>query len=117
MQLTHLTNKLKPITLAAGILSATQSFAYSDFDEYSGILFPTSNSKTEEYIKIADNNDTSYFSRKFKFQYHLTNWEKKTRFFSSPKSILGIVIIIATITIANLKETLNIKLNCPLLQL
>lgn len=88
MQLANLTNKLKPITLAAGILSATHSFAYSDFDEYSGVLTPASNNKTEEYMLITDKNDSGYFSQKFKFQYHLMNWEKKTIFFSSPKSII-----------------------------
>lgn len=87
MQLVPFSAKLKPITLAVGMFSTTQ-FAYSDMDAYSGILSVASNSKTAEHIKSVDKNDYIYFSQKFRFQYHLINWEKKTMFLSSTKSII-----------------------------
>jgi len=87
MQLVPFSAKLKPITLAVGMFSTTQ-FAYSDMDAYSGILSVASNSKTAEHIKSVDKNDYIYFSQKFRFQYHLMNWEKKTTFLSSTKSII-----------------------------
>jgi hypothetical protein len=87
MQLVPFSAKLKPITLAVGMFSTTQ-FAYSDMDAYSGILSVASNSKTAEHIKSVDKNDYIYFSQKFRFQYHLMNWEKKTMFLSSTKSII-----------------------------
>lgn len=87
MQLVPFSAKLKPITLAVGMLSTTQ-FAYSDMDAYSGILSVASNSQTAEHIKRVDKNDYTYFSQKFRFQHHLMNWEKKTMFLSSTKSII-----------------------------
>jgi len=87
MQLVPFSAKLKPITLAVGMLSTTQ-FAYSDMDAYSGILSVASNSKTAEHIKRVDKNDYTYFSQKFRFEHHLMNWEKKTMFLSSTKSII-----------------------------
>lgn len=87
MQLVPFSAKLKPITLAVGMLSTTQ-FAYSDMDAYSGILSVASNSKTAEHFKRVDKNDYTYFSQKFRFEHHLMNWEKKTMFLSSTKSII-----------------------------
>jgi hypothetical protein len=88
MQLVQLSNKLKPLTLATGLLSMTNAFAYSDIDAFSGILTVTTNSKTSEYIKSVDKSDNGYFLQKFRFQNHLINWEKKTLFLSSTKAII-----------------------------
>lgn len=88
MQLVKLTNKLKPLSLAVGLMSATSSFAYSDIDDYSGIISVTTNNKTSEYLKSVDRNDIASLFQKFKFQIHLVNWEKKTIFLSSTKSII-----------------------------
>ena len=88
MQLVQLSNKLKPLTLAAGLLSVATAFAYSDLDAYSGILTVTTNNKTSEYIKSVDKSDNSFFLQKFRFQNHLFNWEKKTFFLSSTKGII-----------------------------
>ncbi len=88
MQLVQLSNKLKPLTLAVGLLSTSSTFAYSDIDNHSGILTITSNNRTSEYIKSVDKNDGSLFFNKFRFQSHLLNWQKKTLFLSSTKSII-----------------------------
>ena len=88
MQLALLTSKLKPITLAAGLLSATTLFSYSDIDAYSGIVNITSNNKTSEYINLVDKSDRSMILHKFRFQSLLENWKNKTLFLSSTKSII-----------------------------
>jgi hypothetical protein len=88
MQLVQLSNKLKPISLAVGLLTASSSFAYSDLDAYSGILTTTSNNQTTKYITSVDKNDNSFLSHKFRFQMHLLNWEEKTLFLSSTKAII-----------------------------
>jgi hypothetical protein len=88
MQLVQLSNKLKPLTLAVGLLSAASTFAYSDIDNYSGILTITSNNRTSEYIKSVDKSDGGLFLNKFRFENHLINWGKKTLFLSSTKAII-----------------------------
>ena len=88
MQLVQLSNKLRPITLAVGLLSAASTFAYSDIDSHSGILTITSNNRTSEYIKSVDKNDSAFFFNKYRFQSHLINWQKKTLFLSSTKAII-----------------------------
>lgn len=90
MQLTRLSNSLKPITLAATIISSTAAFAYSDLDSFSGILTNTTNDLTSNYIKQIDeksNEDVSLYNS-FRFQNHLKKWREKTLFLSSTKSIV-----------------------------
>jgi len=101
MQLVQLTSKLRPLTLAAGLLSATTLFAYSDVDAYSGILNITTNNKTSEYINLVDKNDRSMILHKFRFQSLLNNWEKKTLFLSSTKSIIENEDFLAIIAMGN----------------
>ncbi len=88
MQLVKLSNKLKPLTLAVGLLSASSTFAYSDIDNFSGILTITANNRTSEYIKSVDKTDGAMLFKKFRFENHLINWEKKTLFLSSTKAII-----------------------------
>lgn len=88
MQLVKLSNKLKPLTIAAGLLSVSPSFAYSDIDAFSGILTLTSNNRTSEYIKSVDNSDRGIVLLKLRFENHLMNWRKKTLLLSSTKSII-----------------------------
>lgn len=88
MQLVQLSNKLKPISLTVGLLSAASLFAYSDVDNYSGILTDATNNRTAEYIKSTDRSDENMLLNKFRFETHFINWEKKTRFLSSTKSII-----------------------------
>jgi hypothetical protein len=88
MQLVRISSKLKPLTLAAGLLSSTASFAYSDLDAFSGILTMTTSNRTSEYIKTVDNSSSNIFYQKFRFQNHLTSWQKKTMFLSSTKAII-----------------------------
>jgi len=89
MQLVKLSNKLRPITIAASLLTVGSiPYAYSDIDSHSGILSVTSNNTTTNYLNSVDKNDSSFFLHKFRFQSHLLNWENKTKFLSSAKSII-----------------------------
>lgn len=85
MQLAKLTDKLKPLTLAAGLLT-TSGLVYADIDNYSKIS--ATSGRTSEYINIVDKNDIAYLSTKFKFELHLKFWEEKTMFMSSAASIV-----------------------------
>jgi hypothetical protein len=87
MQLVELSNKLKPLTIAVGMLSSSTAFAYSDIDNFSGIK-SISNNRTLNYIQDVDNNDNHIWIHRFVFDFHLMNWKEKTMFFSSTKSII-----------------------------
>lgn len=85
MQITKLTEKLKPLTLAAGLLTSS-GLAYADIDNYSKIT--ATSGRTSEYINTVDKNDIAYLSTKFKFELYLKSWEEKTLFISSAASIV-----------------------------
>ena len=87
MQLVELSNKLKPLTIAVGMLSPSAIFAYSDIDIFSGIT-SISNNRTLHYINDVDNNDNLFWTHRFVFDLHLMNWKEKTMFLSSTKSII-----------------------------
>ncbi len=86
MQLTGLSNKIIPLTLAAGL--AVSPFAYADIDAHSGILSSTNNNKIFEYISSVDEAEVATISNKLRFQYLLNSWQKQTKFSSSPDSII-----------------------------
>lgn len=86
MQLPRLNNHLKPLTLAASLISATSAFAYNDIDTHSNIS--ATSGRIANYINEVDFNDSAFLSLKFKFQLHLQNWEQKTMFLSSANAIV-----------------------------
>lgn len=86
MQLQRLNTHLKPLTLAASLISATAAFAYSNIDTHSEIS-ATSRS-IANYINTVDKDDNAFLSSKFKFQLYLQKWEEKTMFFSSAYAIV-----------------------------
>lgn len=88
MQLVNFSSRLKPITLAVGLLSSANSFSYASVDSYSGILSNSENVRIKDYINSVDKNDSFLFSNKLKFQNHLKNWEAKTMFLSSVNAII-----------------------------
>lgn len=88
MQLVKLSDNLKPLTIAAGLLTANSTLAYSDLDAFSGILAQTSNSSTTDYIRSVDTRELISSNRKFIFQFHLNNWESKVKFLSSTNAII-----------------------------
>jgi hypothetical protein len=88
MQLVKLSDKLKPITIAAGMFTVGSSLTYADLDSFSGILTLTTSNKTTEYIRAVDKADDKYLIQKFRFQHHLKNWENKVMFLSSPNAIV-----------------------------
>ncbi len=87
MQLTPIKQAFKPITIAAGMIAAMPTFAYSDIDAYSNNMI--NSEKTMQYMQLVDARETDYFSAKFHFQLHLQRWEKKTKLQSSVYRIIG----------------------------
>lgn len=87
MQLTPIKQAFKPITIAAGMIAAMPTFAYSDIDAYSNNMI--NSEKTMQYMQLVDARETDYFSAKFHFQLHLQKWEKKTKLQSSVYRIIG----------------------------
>lgn len=87
MQLTPIKQAFKPITIAAGMIAAMPTFAYSDIDAYSNNMI--NSEKTMQYMQLVDARETDYFSAKFHFQLHLQRWEKKTKLQSSIYRIIG----------------------------
>lgn len=88
MQLVKLSDNLRPLTIAAGLLTEGSTLAYSDLDDFSGIIAQTSNSTTTEYIKTVDKRESIYSNQKFVFQFHLNKWESKMKFLSSTNAIV-----------------------------
>jgi len=86
MQLVKLSNQLKPLTIAVGMLSSS-TVAYSDVDNFSEIR-SISNNRTLNYIHEVDLNDNHIWIHRFVFDLHLMNWKEKTMFLSSTKSII-----------------------------
>lgn len=86
MQLTGLSNKIIPLTLAAG-LSVSPVF-YADIDAHSGIVSSTNNNKVFEYISSVDEGEVVAISNKLRFQFLLNSWQQQTKFSSSPDSII-----------------------------
>ena len=86
MQLVDLSNKLKPLTIAVGMLSPSAAFSYSDIDIFSEIT-SISNNRTLNYIQNVDKNDNQIWIHRFVFDLHLKSWKEKTMFLSSIKSI------------------------------
>jgi hypothetical protein len=88
MQLVPFSDRIKPLTLAAALLSATPAFAYTDLNAYSDILTSTSNLTTLEYIKSVDKNGNNMLLRELKFRNHLINWKSNTKYMSSVQAII-----------------------------
>lgn len=86
MQLTGLSNKIIPLTLAAGL--AVNPFFYADVDAHSGIISSTNNNKVFEYISSVDEGEVVAISNKLRFQFLLNSWQQQTKFSSSPDSII-----------------------------
>lgn len=103
MQLVQLSNKLKPITLAVGLLSVSSNFVYTDVDSYSGILTEIANSNTAKYLNGVDYNERKLYNIDvFKFRSHLAKWQVKTMLMSSTKAIIEDADFKAIISMGNL---------------
>ena len=76
MQITKLTNKLKPITLSIG-MAVAPAFLYSSVDDYSKILTTITDSKTREFVCTADNNNSLFYTNKLRFNSHYEKWTRE----------------------------------------
>lgn len=87
MQLVKLSNKLVPLTLAAGLVSAP--FMYADVDAHSGIFTTLNNHRLSEYVSSIDENEVMSIAHKSKFQALLEGWKRNTVLMSSPNDIVN----------------------------
>lgn len=87
MQITKLTNKLKPITLSIG-MAVTPVFLYSSVDDYSKILSTVTDSKTREFVSVADNDNSLFYTNILRFNSHYEKWLHETAYLSSVSSIV-----------------------------
>lgn len=87
MQITKLTNTLKPITLSIG-MAVAPAFLYSSVDDYSKILTTITDSKTREFVCAADNDNSLFYINKLRFNSHFEKWFRETAFMSSVNAIV-----------------------------
>lgn len=87
MQITKLTSKLKPITLSVG-MAVVPAFLYSSVDDYSKILTTITDSKTREFVSVADNDNSLFYSNKLRFNSHYEKWMQETGYLSSVNAIV-----------------------------
>ena len=87
MQITKLTNKLKPITLSIG-MAVAPVFLYSSVDDYSKILSTVTDSKTREFVSVADNDNSLFYTNKLRFNSHYEKWLQEIAYLSSVNSIV-----------------------------
>ena len=87
MQLTHISNMLKPITLSAGIAAAMPS--YSAIDSHSGIYSTITDTAMFESVKRTDWNDLMFYAQKLRFQTLYEKWRNDTRFYSSISDLVN----------------------------
>jgi hypothetical protein len=112
MQLTPIKQAFKPITIAAGMIAAMPTFAYSDIDAYSNNMI--NSEKTMQYMQLVDAKETDYFSAKFHFQLHLQKWEEKTMFLSSVSDIVNdvdfrFIVSMGELAVPFIKEEISNK--------
>lgn len=86
MRLNKLPNQAKVLTLATGLIVSTPIYTYSDLDNFGNILTARRN---VEYVKNISSVEEFDITQKFKFQMHLTAWERKTMFSSSVATIVN----------------------------
>jgi hypothetical protein len=79
---------IKPLTLAAGLLTASTSFMYADVDTCSNIVSEISNNQTSKYIQEVDDREDSLVLNKRIFHDHLEVWQMDTMFLSSISDII-----------------------------
>ena len=87
MQITKLTNKLKPITLSIG-MAVAPVFLYSSVDDYYKILSTVTDSNTREFVSVADNDNSLFYTNKLRFNSHYEKWLQETAYLSSVNSIV-----------------------------
>lgn len=87
MQITKLTNKLKPITLSVG-MAVAPAFMYSSVDNYSKILTTITDSKMLEFVHFADNDNSLFYTDKLRFYSHYEKWIQVTAYMSSINAIV-----------------------------
>ena len=87
MQITKLTSKLKPITLSVG-MAVAPAFLYSSVDDYSKILTTITDSKTLEFVHVADGDNSLFYTNKLRFNSHYEKWMRETAYLSSVNAIV-----------------------------
>lgn len=79
---------LKPLTLAASLLTTSAPFAYTDVGASSNIVSQITNDHTSRYIQEIDNREDALVLNKRIFSAHLEAWRIETMFLSSTSDIV-----------------------------
>lgn len=79
---------LKPLTLAAGLITASTPILYADIDACSNIVSEMVNVNTSKYIQELDDREDSLVLNKRIFYDHLEVWKTDTMFLSSIADII-----------------------------
>lgn len=87
MQLTHISDILKPVTLSIGMVAAMP--VYTAVDCYSGIHSVITDKAMFESVKQADSENFLSYVPRLRFQSFYEQWNKETRFMSSVSDIVN----------------------------
>lgn len=87
MQLTRISDILKPITLSIGMVATIP--LYSAIDGYSGIYSTITDKAMFESMKQADSENFLSYVPWLRFQSFYEQWRNDTRFLSSPEDIVS----------------------------
>ncbi len=88
MQLNSIKKGWMPLTLAAGLMSAANTSAYADIDQFSKVETVISRTETAKYIQEVNNENDIILNERINFRNHLAAWQTKTMFLSSIESIV-----------------------------
>lgn len=79
---------LKPLTLAAGLMTVSTPVLYADIDTCSNIVSEMVNINTSKYIQELDDREDSLVLNKRIFYDHLEVWQTDTMFLSSISEVI-----------------------------
>lgn len=86
MQLIRLSDKIRPLTLAASIFTGASLYACQDVDKQSIIVSNSIWTNANTQIKMSNAFDLPYLEPKFRL--YLQRWKTETMFKSSPNEII-----------------------------
>lgn len=87
MQLTKISDMLKPITLSIGLAASMP--LYSAIDEHSGIFSAITDTGMFNSVKKADSENFRCYSSRLRFQTLYETWMDETRYLSSVQDIVN----------------------------
>lgn len=86
MRLIKISDKIRPLTLAAGIFSGASLYACQAVDRQSIVASNSIWSNTNMQMQISNGDEQAYLEPKFRI--YLQRWKRDTMFMSSPSQII-----------------------------